>query len=72
MSARRSHDVLLPRQVSMYLARRLTTLSLVEIGDYFGGRDHKTVRHACNKVEAALKTDAALSSTVRQLHAELA
>ncbi len=70
-SAKRSHDVLLPRQVSMYLARSLTGLSLQQIGKYFGGRDHKTVQHACKKVEAALKTDAALSSTVRQLRAEL-
>jgi chromosomal replication initiator protein len=71
LSPRRSHDVLLPRQVSMYLARQLTDLSLVQIGKFFGGRDHKTVQHACRKVEAAMKADIALSGAVRQMHAEL-
>ena len=70
-SARRSRDVLLPRQVSMYLARQLTGLSLVKIGKYFGGRDHKTVQHACDKVAAELKTDAVLSGVVTQMRAEL-
>jgi chromosomal replication initiator protein len=71
-SRRRSRQVLLPRQVGMYLARRLTGLSLDEIGAYFGGRDHSTVLHACRKVEEGLDHDAALGGTVRQLHAELA
>ncbi len=68
----RSRGVLVPRQVGMYLARRLTGLSLEQIGAYFGGRDHSTVLHACRKVERALGEDAALSGAVRQLHAELA
>jgi chromosomal replication initiator protein len=72
LSTRRSHDVLLPRQVSMYLARQLTSLSLEKIGKFFGGRDHKTVQHACKKVEQAMKADAALSGAVRRMHAELA
>jgi chromosomal replication initiator protein len=71
-SRRRSHNALLPRQVSMYLARRLTPLSLEQIGAYFGGRDHSTVLHACHKVEQALARDANLSGAVRQLHADLA
>jgi chromosomal replication initiator protein len=72
VSARRSREVLLPRQIGMYLARQLTDLSFKKIGKYFGGRDHKTVQHACRKVEAAMKTDAQLSGAVRQMHAELA
>jgi chromosomal replication initiator protein len=56
----------------MYLARRLTQLSLREIGDYFGGRDHTTVLHACRKVEQALESDLHLCGAVRQLHADLA
>jgi chromosomal replication initiator protein len=72
VSARRSREVLLPRQIGMYLARQLTDLSFEKIGKYFGGRDHKTVQHACRKVEAAMKTDAQLSGAVRQMHAELA
>lgn len=71
-SALRTRPVMLPRQVSMYLARRLTGLSLDQIGAYFGGRDHTTVLHACRKVEAALARDAVLSGAVQQLHAEFA
>jgi chromosomal replication initiator protein len=67
----RSRHVLLPRQVSMYLARKLTRLSLEQIGEFFGGRDHSTVLHACRKVEQALSDDPALSGIVRQLHADL-
>jgi chromosomal replication initiator protein len=72
LSARRSRDVLMPRQVSMYLARRLTPLSLEQIGRSLGGRDHKTVQHACKKIELAMKTDHALCGALRQMHAELA
>jgi chromosomal replication initiator protein len=71
-SRRRSRQVLLPRQVGMYLARQLTGLSLEQIGAYFGGRDHSTVLHACRKVEQALTEDAVLSGVVRQLHSDLA
>jgi chromosomal replication initiator protein len=71
ISAARSRDVLLPRQVSMYLARQLTKLSLQKIGGYFGGRDHKTVQHACRKVEQAMNADALLLGAVRQLSAAL-
>ncbi len=68
----RSWKVLLPRQVGMYLARQLTGLSLEQIGDYFGGRDHSTVLHACRKVEQALSHDSSLAGAVRQLQMELA
>jgi chromosomal replication initiator protein len=67
----RSRQALLPRQVGMYLARRLTDLSLDQIGAYFGGRDHSTVLHACRKVEQALGADLVLSGAVRQLQADL-
>ena len=69
-SRRRSRGALLPRQVAMALARRLTTLSLDQIGAYFGGRDHSTVLHACRKVESG--RDAALAGVLRQLQAEFA
>jgi len=70
-SGKRARQVMLPRQVSMYLARRLTQLSLQQIGAYFGGRDHTTVLHACRKVEQTLAGDADLSFAVRKLQAEL-
>ncbi|HLN27444.1 MAG TPA: DnaA/Hda family protein [Gemmataceae bacterium] len=70
-SRRRHQSILLPRQVGMYLTRKLTDLSLARIGEYFGGRDHSTVLHACRKIEEALASDAVLSGAVRQLQADL-
>ena len=70
-SRRRFRGVMLPRQVSMYLARQLTGLSFESIGAFFGGRDHTTVLHACRKVEEALQSDAALSGALKHLHAQL-
>ena len=52
---RRTKSITLPRQVCMYLARQLTTLSLEEIGGCFGGRDHTTVLHARQKVAAGAR-----------------
>lgn len=71
-SRRRNHHTLLPRQISMYLARRLTPVSLEQIGNFFGGRDHSTVLHACRKIEEALANDVCLHGTVQRLQAELA
>jgi chromosomal replication initiator protein len=70
-SRRRYPRMVLPRQVSMYLARQLTTLSLDQIGQSFGGRDHSTVLHACRKIAAAVQRDALLCGAVRQLRADL-
>jgi chromosomal replication initiator protein len=67
-SRRRAHRALVPRQIAMCLARRLTPLSLEQIGAYFGGRDHSTVLHACRKIEQG--RDAMLTGIVRQLQAE--
>ena len=55
LSKRRNRSIARPRQVAMALARELTTHSLPEIGDAFGGRDHTTVLHACAKI-AELRT----------------
>ncbi len=49
-SKRRQANIVLPRQVAMYLAKELTEKSYVEIGELFGGRDHTTVLHAVNKI----------------------
>jgi chromosomal replication initiator protein len=71
LSGRRDRHVLVPRQIAMYLSRRLTDLSLGEIGERFGGRDHSTVLHGCRKVSAILMNDTALAGTVLQLQAVL-
>ena len=56
-SKRRNRHITRPRQIAMALAKELTTLSLPDIGDAFGGRDHTTVIHACRKVDDLLKND---------------
>jgi chromosomal replication initiator protein len=54
---KRTSAIALPRQVAMYLARMLTTMSLTDIGSGFGKRDHTTVIHACDKIAEMVKTD---------------
>ena len=56
-SKRRSRSITRPRQIAMALAKDLTTHSLPEIGDAFGGRDHTTVLHACRRVKLLRETE---------------
>lgn len=56
-SKKRSRNVARPRQVAMALAKELTQLSLPDIGEAFGGRDHTTVLHACRKIAQLRATD---------------
>ncbi len=56
-SRRRPASIAFPRQIAMYLSRKLTPCSLVEIGDAFGGRDHGTVIYACKKVKDSIDGD---------------
>ena len=71
VSARRAVVVARPRQIAMYLAKRLTTRSLPEIGRKFGGRDHSTVIHAVRRIEALRDTDREIDRAVRILLREL-
>ena len=57
-SKKRTNAVAFPRQVAMYLARKITRHSLAEIGGFFGGRDHSTVLHAVDKIEKLIAKDA--------------
>jgi chromosomal replication initiator protein len=57
LSKRRNRSIARPRQVAMALARELTNHSLPEIGDAFGGRDHTTVMHACERIRALRETE---------------
>ncbi len=57
LSKRRSRSIARPRQMAMALAKELTSHSLPEIGDHFGGRDHTTVIHACRKVKELILGD---------------
>lgn len=66
-SKKRTKNVAFPRQVAMYLARELTDSSLPQVGAEFGGRDHTTVIHACEKIQTAMKMDPALQMTIKEL-----
>lgn len=64
---KRSRDVSHPRQVAMYLCRELTDMSLPKIGQVFGGRDHTTVMHACEKIQDAIEQNNELRRTIMEL-----
>ena len=68
---RRSRDVAVPRQIAMYIAREIVGAPLTMIGDCFGGRDHSTVNHACQKVSGDMKTSPALTTLVSDLTQQL-
>jgi chromosomal replication initiator protein len=71
VSARRARAVARPRQIAMYLAKRLTTRSLPEIGRKFGGRDHSTVIHAVKRIESLRDQDREVDGAVRVLLRQL-
>lgn len=64
---KRTQNIVLPRQVAMYLARKFTDLSLPQIGEAFGGRDHTTVMHAFNKIEEEVKKTETMSALVGEI-----
>jgi chromosomal replication initiator protein len=64
---RRHKNIVLPRQIAMYLGRELTDLSLPEIGTFFGGKDHTTVLHSYNKIKEDLNTSELLKNRVEKL-----
>ena len=68
---RRTETIAFPRQIGMYVTRSITDLSLAEIGAKFGGRDHTTVMHACQKIENLMSTDRELRVVVEDLMALL-
>lgn len=67
ISARRTANLVRPRQIAMYLTKSLTLKSLPEIGRHFGGRDHTTVLHAVRKMTWLLPKDAELAAQVAHL-----
>lgn len=70
-SRRRPANIVLPRQVAMFLAREMTRESLKSIGEAFGGRDHGTVMHACKLIDRRCKEDEQLRNQVERLKSQL-
>jgi chromosomal replication initiator protein len=66
-SKKRTRIVAFPRQVAMFITREVTEYSTTEIGLEFGGRDHTTVMHACQRIEDRMRTDPTLEPTVQYL-----
>jgi chromosomal replication initiator protein len=70
-SRKRTSLIVYPRQIGMYLARRITRMSLEEIGGYFGGRDHSTVLYAVQKITRMATEDPTCQSLLAELSLEL-
>lgn len=70
-SKSRKHEIALARQMCMYIAKQLTSLSLKSIGSHFGGRDHSTVLHSCQTIENYLVTDKAVKNAFEMLFNKL-
>jgi chromosomal replication initiator protein len=66
-SKKRNRPIVYPRQIAMYLCRDMTDLSLPKIGELFGGRDHTTVIHACDKIAEDMITDLQVKRTINEL-----
>lgn len=64
---KRVRQIVVPRQIAMYLSRELTNASLPKIGQEFGGKDHTTVMHACDKIGKQIQTDTEIKAAVFDL-----
>ncbi|MFH0935880.1 MAG: chromosomal replication initiator protein DnaA [Candidatus Omnitrophota bacterium] len=64
---RRNKTIVLPRQIAMYLSRTMTDLSLPEIGEFFGGKDHTTVLYSYNKIKKELNNNELLKERVERV-----
>jgi len=71
LSKKRTRVIARPRQIAMSLARELTQLSLPEIGNAFGGRDHTTVLHACKTIDGLRNSDETIETEFNLLHQTL-
>ena len=70
-SKKRSNKIAYPRQIAMYLSRLLTDESFPRIGLEFGGRDHSTVIHACDKIESDLKRSEELREDIKKIKSSI-
>lgn len=70
-SKKRTRAIAFPRQIAMFLSRELTDLSLPKVGEEFGGRDHSTVIHACDKINNDMKEDLNLKNTIEKIKKQI-
>lgn len=70
-SKKRSSNIAFPRQIAMYLCRKMTSESLPKIGTEFGGKDHTTVMHSINKIEKEIKVNSDLNNIIEKLKGDI-
>ncbi|MBQ7137237.1 MAG: chromosomal replication initiator protein DnaA [Bacilli bacterium] len=70
-SKKRSSNIAFPRQIAMYLCRKLTDESFPKIGIEFGGKDHSTVMHSCEKIEREISVNKDLAKTIESLEKDI-
>ena len=70
-SKKRTAEIAMARQIAMYAIREMAAVSLTQIGDVFGGRDHTTVMHSIHKVEDEMKVNPHLKSDVDEIMANI-
>ena len=70
-SSKRTRNIAYPRQIAMYLCRKLTDLSLPKIGEKFGGRDHTTIIHGFEKISREIQTDIELTQMLNELESKI-
>jgi len=68
---RKYKSYVLPRQIAMYLSRKLTKASLLEIGEKFGGKDHSTVLHSIKKVEKMISKETSFKEMIENLQSQI-
>jgi chromosomal replication initiator protein len=64
---KKTQNIVYPRQLAMFIIREITEYTTTEIGQAFGGRDHTTVMHACQKIEERIKAEPSMDSTIQSL-----
>lgn len=70
-SSKKTNNIAYPRQIAMYLIREMTESSLPQIGKYFGGKHHTTVKYACEKIESDIKNQPGLIDIIDNLKSEI-
>lgn len=70
-SKKKTKEIVLPRQIAIYLCKNLTELSYNKIGEYFGGKDHSTIIHAIKKVEAFMEEDSEIKEKIEKITSDM-
>ena len=70
-SKKRTAEIAMARQIAMYAIREMAAVSLTQIGDVFGGRDHTTVMHSSDRIEKLTKTNPEIAEVIKDINANI-